>query len=146
MLQKLKIRLFSLSALFVLAAPAAVPVMASAQTDADIQNSVCTGADKLEIPPGANPSVNCANLDSGDEGRNRINDIIAKVINIFSVIVGAVAVVMIIIGGFRYVTSGGDSAKVGAAKNTILYALIGLIIVALSQVIVRFILNRAATT
>jgi len=142
MLQKLKIRLFSLSALFMLAAPAAVPVVASAEPN--IQDSVCSGADRLQIS--SDPATTCAALDSGQDGQSRINRIITQVINIFSVIVGAVAVVMIIIGGFRYVTSSGDSARVTAAKNTILYALIGLIIVALSQIIVRFILNRSATT
>jgi hypothetical protein len=49
---------------------------------------------------------------------------------------------MIIIGGFKYITSGGDSNNVSSAKNTILYAIIGLIIVALAQTIVRFILGR----
>jgi TRAP-type C4-dicarboxylate transport system permease small subunit len=69
---------------------------------------------------------------------------IKKIINILSVIVGVVAVIMIIIGGFRYITSGGSSDKVTGAKNTILYAIIGLIIVALAQVIVRFVLNKTA--
>jgi hypothetical protein len=49
---------------------------------------------------------------------------------------------MIIIGGFQYITSSGDSGKVGTAKNTILYAIIGLVIVALAQFIVRFVLSR----
>lgn len=68
--------------------------------------------------------------------------IVKTVIEIFSWVVGAVAVVMVIFGGFRYVTSGGDNAKVTSAKNTILYALIGLIVVALSQVIVIFVFNK----
>jgi hypothetical protein len=53
---------------------------------------------------------------------------------------------MIVVGGFRYVTSAGDSTKVGSAKNTILYALIGLIIVALAQIVVRFVLSKATGT
>ncbi len=52
---------------------------------------------------------------------------------------------MIVYGGFRYVTSGGDSSKVGDAKKTILYALIGLVIVALAQVIVKFVLSKTLT-
>jgi hypothetical protein len=50
---------------------------------------------------------------------------------------------MIVWGGLRYITSGGDSNKLSSAKNTIIYALIGLIIVALSQFIVRFVLAKA---
>ena len=57
---------------------------------------------------------------------------------------GAVSVLMIIIGGFRYVISGGDSNGIQGAKNTIIYALVGLVIVLFSQIIVRFVLK--ATT
>jgi hypothetical protein len=72
---------------------------------------------------------------------NSLNHIIRTVINFLSVGVGIVAVIMIIIGGFKYVTSGGDSNSVASAKNTIIYALVGLVIAALAQVIVRFVLN-----
>ena len=79
------------------------------------------------------------------ENGKSLADIAAWVINLFSWIVGVVSVIMIIYGGFRYITSGGDSNGVTAAKNTILYAIIGLVIVALSQLIVRFILGRLTT-
>jgi hypothetical protein len=49
---------------------------------------------------------------------------------------------MIIWGGLRYITSGGDSAKITSAKNTIIYALIGLVVVALAQFIVKFVLAK----
>jgi hypothetical protein len=75
-----------------------------------------------------------------------LNDTITTIINLLSTVTGIIAVIMIIVGGFRYVTSGGASDKVGSAKNTIVYALIGLIIIALAQVIVRFVLNRATST
>lgn len=68
---------------------------------------------------------------------------IAKtIVNILSVIVGVVAVIMIIVGGFRYITSGGDSGNVSSAKNTLIYAIVGLIIVALAQFIVHFVLTN----
>jgi len=85
-------------------------------------------------------ATNCANQGSAE---NRVNEIIKLVINFFSFIVGVVAVIMVIIGGFKYITSGGESSNVAGAKNTILYAIIGLIIVALAQVIVRFVLGKA---
>lgn len=55
--------------------------------------------------------------------------------------VGIVSVIMLIYGGFRYIMSGGDSKKVTDAKNTILYAIIGLIIAVLAYAIVHFVLG-----
>jgi len=69
---------------------------------------------------------------------------VRNAINFLSVIVGVVAVTMIIIGGFRYVTSGSNDSGVTSAKNTILYAIIGLVIVALSQIILHFVLKNIA--
>jgi hypothetical protein len=71
-----------------------------------------------------------------------INGVIAATINIFSAVVGVVAVIMIIVGGFRYITSNGDSGRISAAKSTIIYAIVGLIVVALAQVIVQFVLHK----
>jgi hypothetical protein len=70
-------------------------------------------------------------------------DIFSQVIQIFSWVVGAISVIMLIFGGFKYITSGGDAGKITGAKNTILYAIVGLVIVALSQVIINFVLDRA---
>ncbi|GAC1387307.1 MAG: hypothetical protein NVS1B7_1800 [Candidatus Saccharimonadales bacterium] len=84
----------------------------------------------------------------GDVGANgdNLTKLLKLVINIFSLIVGVVAVVMIIIGGLKYITSGGDSGNITGAKNTILYAIIGLIVVALAQFIVRFVLTKVGST
>lgn len=59
-------------------------------------------------------------------------------------IVGAIAVIMIIIGGLRYVISGGDATQVQAAKNTILYALVGIIIAILAYAAVNFVIGSFA--
>lgn len=74
----------------------------------------------------------------------KVNNVTSAVINIMSIVIGVIAVIMIIIAGAKYITSGGDSGKVSSAKNSIIYALIGLVIVALAQVIVRFVLKTAA--
>ena len=76
------------------------------------------------------------------EGAGSFSSVIKSVINIFSIVVGAVSVIMIIIGGFRYIVSNGDSNGVTGAKNTILYAIVGLVIVLFAQVIVRFVLTN----
>ncbi len=83
---------------------------------------------------------NCANPTDSPT----VEGVIGTVINILSIVVGVVSVIMIIIGGLKYITSGGDSNSITSAKNTILYAIIGLVIVALAQVIVRFVLVRVA--
>lgn len=86
-----------------------------------------------------------ANLGEGGCGgaAGTLTKTVRTVVNIFSTIIGIAAVIMIMIGGFRYITSGGDSNSITSAKHTILYAIVGLIIVALAQVIVRFVLNQA---
>lgn len=68
--------------------------------------------------------------------------LLPKIAQIIVFIVGALSVVMIIIGGFRYVISGGDSNGVQGAKNTIIYAVVGLVVALFSQVIVSFVLTK----
>jgi hypothetical protein len=83
---------------------------------------------------------------NGTPASSSLATIAKTVVNIFSLIVGIVAVIMIIYGGFRYITSGGESGAVGNAKNTIIYAIVGLILVALAQTLVHFVLNASAGT
>ena len=71
--------------------------------------------------------------------------IIRTIINTLLFIVGALAVIMIIFGGLRYVTSAGNSSAVTAAKNTILYAIVGLIIAFLAYAAVNFVLGAVAS-
>ena len=99
----------------------------SAQTKTD----VCAGV--------AAAGGNCNEAGSG----STVNRIVAVVVNILSTLVGIVAVIMVILGGFKYVTSNGDTSNVQSAKNTILFAIVGLVVVALAQVIVRFVLSEA---
>ena len=67
--------------------------------------------------------------------------IFTTVVNVLLFVIGAVAVVMLIVGGLRYAISGGNSTAVSAAKNTILYAIVGLIIAFLSYAIINFVMN-----
>jgi hypothetical protein len=75
-------------------------------------------------------------------GGPSLDTIIKSIINILSLAVGVVSVIMIMVGGFRYITSGGDSNNVTSAKNTILYSVVGLVIVAMAQFIVQFVLHN----
>lgn len=63
------------------------------------------------------------------------------IVNVMLFVLGIVAVIMIVIGGLRYVTSGGDSSAVTSAKNTILYSVVGLVIAVMAFAIVNFVLT-----
>jgi len=122
----------------VLASLLLVPVMAPAAAlaaDDTIQNGLNQGV-CLEV------GSTCDTAGSED----KVNGLITLIINLFSIVVGVVAVIMIIIGGLKYITSSGDSNNITSAKNTILYAIIGLVVVALAQFIVKFVLNKATTS
>ncbi len=137
MIHKLKLLMLSLSSMFVLAMPLAVGTASAAVSQQDINNNLCAGSN-IDF-------TNQTNCDSTTGTGDKANSLLKTVINILSLLVGAVAVIMLIIGGFRYVTSGGKQESVTAAKNTILYAIIGLVIVALAQIVVQFVLNKLNT-
>lgn len=69
-------------------------------------------------------------------------NMIKIVINTMLFILGTVAVIMIIVGGIRYTTSGGDASGVKSAKDTILYSIVGLVVALMSFAIVNFVVGR----
>jgi len=76
---------------------------------------------------------------------NRIygkNGILTKVTYIVSIAVGVASVIVIIIGGIKYITSGGDANAITSAKNTVLYAIIGIVIAVSAQAIIAVVLNK----
>ena len=72
------------------------------------------------------------------------NGIFTTITNVLLFIIGAIAVIMLIIGGIRYVTSGGDSTAVTAAKNTILYAVVGIVVAIIAYAVVNFVIESIA--
>ena len=81
-------------------------------------------------------------LDSSATGTSgSVSDIIGTVVNVLLFLLGAVCVIMIIVGGFRYVTSNGDQSAVKAAKDTILYAVVGLIVAIAAYAIASFVVS-----
>lgn len=140
MIKRIKkfIATLSLSVLFVM--PAMPLAMVHAQADCldsnggTIAECIGSGADKTD--------PDAADIDATE----RVNTTIKLVINVFSLVVGVISVIMIIVGGLKYITSGGESSNITGAKNTILYAIIGLVVVALAQVVVKFVLEKATAT
>lgn len=104
-----------------------------AATPADNKTAVCEG-------------IGLTGSGCGATGGPSVDSTVKLAIGILSFIVGIAAVIMVMVGGFKYITSSGDSNNINSAKDTILYAIIGLVIAVLAQIIVRFVLNQAAPT
>lgn len=94
-----------------------------------------TTAPQQQILSGAAATGNC--------NATSVPKLASEVVNVLSIVVGIVAVVMIIYGGFRYITSGGDGSRVASAKTTLIYAVVGLVIAALAEFIVHYVLTQA---
>jgi hypothetical protein len=94
----------------------------------------------------AQASLACEGI-SGGNGSCESDDgpaadsIVKTAISYLSIIAGIIGVVMLIIGGLKFITSGGDSSKVSSARNTILYAVIGIVIAVIGQVFVQFVIG-----
>jgi len=110
---------------------------ASAQLFKDATSEACKGTQLSGATSGS--AADCVPSE-----RQRIDNTIKTAVNLLSLIVAIAAVVVIIVNGFRFVVSGGDSNSVGNAKKGIIYAVVGLIVVALAQFIVRFVLSRVS--
>jgi hypothetical protein len=106
--------------------------------DCNDPNVISADCAKNNVCSGLSSGTDCASNPKGVT----VNSAIKAGVEILSFVVGILAVVMLIVGGVKYITSGGDSNRVNSAKNTVLYAIIGLVIAALAQVIARFLLNR----
>lgn len=102
---------------------------------------------KSAIQCGVNSAAGAGNGDcsANTAAPQDFNDLLTKIIDILSVLVGAVAVIMLIVAGFRFVSSAGSETAVAGARKTVLYALIGLVLVAIAQTIVHFVLNNITT-
>ena len=105
---------------------------AGTTTDNTSKSAACAGVSQLG-----------SGADCTTDSSSSLSNLLRTVIDILSIVVGFAAVIMIIIAGFKYITSGGDSSNVSSAKNTLIYALVGIIIVILSQAIVHFVLAKA---
>ena len=107
---------------------------------------VFTAASLVSLPVYADSrdeAQNGAKLVDGGSGSNQnLPDIITTIINVMLFIAAALAVIMIIYGGIRYITAHGDEKQVKVAKDTIVYSVAGLIIAILAYALVTFIFDR----
>lgn len=98
--------------------------------------NACNGA-------GADSSIcTSQNNNSNDSPITGKNGVLTKTVSIVSYIAGITAVIVIMVGGVMYVTSNGESNKTNTARDMIIYALVGLVVIVLARSIVIFIINR----
>lgn len=105
---------------------------------------VVTNSGTVLAASSASKNTVCSGIGGCTESTNNITNTIRNAVNVFSAIVGIIAVVVVLIAGFQYVTAAGDSSKVATAKTTLIYAIVGLIVAALSQSIVQFVLKKTS--
>lgn len=87
---------------------------------------------------------NGANCAQGDDQQSNLfgaGGIFNTITNVLLFIIGAISVIMLIIGGIRYTVSGGDAGAVTSAKNTILYAIVGIVVAILAYAVVNFVIG-----
>ena len=115
----------------------AVPIALSqpAFAESDLLEEACLSA----------PESNACDdrVNSGDPSPlTGLNGVLYRISTIVAVIAGVIAVIMIIVAGLRYVTSGGDAQKAAEAKKTILGAIIGIVVILAAQTIITFVVRR----
>ena len=99
-------------------------------------------ADCNTVTSGISHGADCAKPTNAPTNLFGANSIFVTITNILLFIIGAIAVIMLIIGGVRYVVSAGDQNAVTSAKNTILYAIIGIVVAFLAYAAVNFVSNQ----
>lgn len=87
-----------------------------------------------------NPSGAC---DSKKNSESALFKVIRVALQLLSIVAGVIAVIMLVVAGFKYITSQGDANSAASARNTLLYAIVGVVIVAFAQIIVKFVLAKA---
>lgn len=102
----------------------------------DLKGDACAGLNTLDS---GSTSTNC-----GNSGEKAVGNLIGTIVDILSWVVGIAAVIMIIIAGFGFITAGGESSKITSARHTLIYALVGLLIVAAAQFLVHFAVHTSS--
>ncbi len=127
---------FCLLAVFAPSTSAFDPFQPTATGGGGTDNTVCGQTN------GQNQQSSVCVADGEENPITSPNGWINKIANIIAFIAGVAAIVVIMVGGFEYVRSGGESSKVSKAKNTILFAVVGLIVVVLARAAVSLAITK----
>jgi hypothetical protein len=129
-----------LAAVYLLPAPAAFAA------EKNVFDQACSGttAASEKVDPTKKKAVGGSEICqvTGANPLTGPNGTITKASKVIAFIAGIAAIIVMTVGGIMYILSGGDPSKVAAAKNTVIYAAIGLVVVVMAQTIIAFVLNR----
>lgn len=125
-------RLARLLAASLVVAMLVIPVTVSAAVDPF--QGACTGT-------GSSATV-CADRGTTNNPLTGPNGVLTNVTNILAAAAGIIGLIFIIWAGIKYITANGDSAQISQAKKTIIYALVGLVVVAVARPLINFVLSR----
>lgn len=109
-------------------------VMAGVASAASSTDTACSTL--KDIDPSGEDSCRAAD--------GTIDSIITLVLNLLSIAAGIIAVIMVIVSGFKYITSQGDANQISSSKQSLIYAITGMVVVVTAQFIVRFVLSRTS--
>jgi len=114
---------------------AAVPLLAAPATSyADPFDKACSA--------GGGGSAVCHDKGTTTNPLTGGDGVLTKVSNVLALAGGIITVIMVLVGGFKYITSNGDSSATASAKNTIIYGLVGMIVIVLARGIVSFVITK----
>lgn len=112
---------------------ASLSIFAASVTGAPVFAAACSG------PSCVTTGVNSVgNTGAGTD----LSAILKKIVGVLSFVIGAVSVIMIVVGGIKYVTSNGDASTIKSAKDTILYAVVGVVVAVAAYAIVNFVVTQ----
>lgn len=97
---------------------------------ADFKSDACGGIGQI------------GNGGCGANNNSKISGDLKTIVNLLSIVAGFAAVVMIIISGIKFITAQGEASSVSSARSSLVYALIGLVVVAVAQFLVHFVLGK----
>lgn len=103
------------------------------------EGSACAGFNEI------GSSVSCNQNGGGNDGQTAVGNTVNTVVGLLSYVAGILGIIFIILSGFRYITSNGDQNKVASAKTTLVYALVGLAVAALAQILIHTVLSTASS-
>ena len=98
-----------------------------------------SAANGINICSGNENSIYCKNKNTGE---TQVNGIIKTIVEVLLTAVGVISIIMIVIGGIMFALSSGDAQKAAKARNTVLYAVVGLAVSLFASAIVNFVFNR----
>ena len=100
------------------------------------------GSDSVDCRQAPNSAICKSQVGAEDNPLVGEAGIIYRITTIVSIVAGFAAIIMVILGGIRFITSGGDPNNVKSARNTVLYALVGIVVIVLARMLILFVINE----